>query len=237
MKRGTVREDGKVFCRISKGKEIWLTKEKYEERENKRKEYVRQCQELYKKYRKEKRKFGECDYKRNLYFIGISSSGKEIWRNKAFLEKRKRQHNLRKKEYNKRCLELPQTNLKFGDPHPENSNLFVVHKIGNKCFFGTKSKLKKVKESKRMTYAKRYFKSKKKRNEILKNKIERKKRGEIRIEDNKVFWEYNRVGKEIWLDHEIFHLKRNKEIERRKSYRNKRKLAILEQATINEERQ
>ena len=52
MKRGTTREDGKVFSRISKGKEIWLTKEQYDKREISRKQYVRNCIKSYYSRRK-----------------------------------------------------------------------------------------------------------------------------------------------------------------------------------------
>ena len=49
IKRGTVREDGKVFWVYRKGKEVWATKEQYDKRENTRKAYVRMCQQEYKK--------------------------------------------------------------------------------------------------------------------------------------------------------------------------------------------
>jgi len=103
MKRGTVREDGKIFARMAKGKELWITKEQYEKRENSRKEYTKKCLELYKKYRKEKKSIGQYDHKKNLYFIGISTSGKEVWKSKAFLEKfRKKQNKNKNKNKNKK---------------------------------------------------------------------------------------------------------------------------------------
>ena len=80
---------------------------------------------------------------------------------------------------------------------------------------------------------KRYIKAKKIRQHILKNIENRKRKGDSRQEDNKLFWEYNRTGKEIWLDPEIFHIKRNKDNNRRKLYRKKKKDAMLKQQSSN----
>jgi hypothetical protein len=78
-----------------------------------------------------------------------------------------------------------------------------------------------------MIYLKRSIKAKKIREIVLSGKIDRLKKGTTRVEDNKIFWEYNRVGKEVWLDPEIFHFKRNKCLEKRKNYRKKKKEAML----------
>ena len=241
IKRGTVREDGKIFARYRKGKELWISKEQYERREKSRKEYVKNCIESYKKRRKEIRSFGEYDEKINLYFIGISSSGKEVWRNKVFLEKRKKMQAKNKNRYIEKCFLLPQSNLKFGDQHPDNSNLFVINKVGNKCFFGDESKLKEKKESLRITCTKRYYKSKKIRHIVLKNLETKLKRGATREQDNFIFFQYDRVGKEIWLSPEIYHQKREKEIlkrkEKRKWAREKRMQSLLVQQNTSFENQ
>ena len=228
MKRGTTREDGKVFSRISKGKEIWLTKEQYDKREISRKQYVRNCIKSYYSRRKSVRKIGEFNHNKNLYFCGISTSGKEVWKNKKYLDRIVKAIKASKQRYVDRCKKAEPTNLKFGDKHPVDPNLYVIFKVGNKCFFGSKKKLEQKKESLRKTYVKRHFKAKKIRSHILHNMVNRKIKGDKREEDNKIFWEYNRVGKEIWLDPEIFHLKRNKSCEKRKNNRIKKKLAMLE---------
>jgi len=222
MKIGTIREDGKVFARMQRGVQLWLTKEQYENREIKRKIYVKKCLELYKKLKKEPRSIGDYDHRKNLYFIGISSSGKEVWRSKVFLDKFRKRQDLRRKEYVKRCYDLPVKKLKFGDQNPDNPNLFVIHKVGNKCFFGNKKKLKEKKELLRITYAKRYLKSKKKKQTIMGNITVKLKRGATREQDNYIFFQYNRIGKELWLAPEIYKLKRDKEIlKRRENRRNK----------------
>lgn len=227
MKRGTVREDGKVFTRHIDGREIWLTKEQYEKREKKRKQYVMMCLKAYYSRRKSVRKLGEYDYNRNLYFCGISSSGKEVWKQKKYYERIANAVKRSKRKYIEKCKEYPPTNLKFGDVNPSNPNEYVILKIGNKLFFGSKEKLDKKRERIRIIYLKRNIKAKKRREEILRDKIDRKRRGDSRQEDNKIFWEYNKVGKEIWLEPEIFHLKRQKCCERRSLCRKKRKLAAI----------
>ena len=234
MKRGTVREDGKVFARMLNGKELWITKQQYEKREKKRKEYVRRCIQAYYRRRKSIRRIGEYDHQRNLYFCGVTSSGKEIWANKKFYEIRKKIIIRSKKKYVERCKSnYEPNNLKIGDVNPNNPNEYVVHKIGNKVFFGSISRLKEKLEKRKIIYMKRYIKAKKIRQHILKNIENRKRKGDSRQEDNKLFWEYNRTGKEIWLDPEIFHIKRNKDNNRRKLYRKKKKDAMLKQQSSN----
>ena len=234
MKRGTIREDGKVFARILEGKEIWLTKEQYEKREKSRKEYIKRCMKSYYSRRKSVRKIGEYDHNKNLYFCGVSSSGKEVWRKKQYLDRIIKAMVNSKKRYIQKCkTNYPPTTLKFGDKNPLNPNEYVVFKVGNKVFFDSLKRLNEIKEKKRMIYVKRYFKAKKIRKNILDRIENKKRRGDSRLEDNKLFWEYNRVGKEIWLDPEIFHLKRKKSCERRSLCRKKRKLAILEQKQTN----
>ena len=222
MKRGYVREDGMVYARMLDGKPLWLTKEQYERREESRKKYVKECFAMYKRRRQYIKKIGEYDHRKNLYFVGVSSSGKEIWRSRAFYERFLEKVKRSKSRYNQRCKELPPTDLVIGSPHPTKPGIFVTNKVGNKCFFGNKAKLQKRLESIRMAYTKRHYKSKKRRALALEGII-RKKRGETRLEDNKIFFEYNRVGKEIWLDPVEFHKKRNMDCERRRQYRKLRK--------------
>lgn len=223
MRRGTVREDGKIYCRKLYGKEIWLTKEQYEKREEQRKKYVKMCQNLYKKNRKQVRKFGEYDPQKNLYFISISTSGKEVWRSKKFLEKRRENLKKRKKEYNERCKKLETNTYKLFDQHPNDPNLFVINKVGNKCFYGDIKKVEEKKERLRVIRLKRYFKRKKRKQETL-NGTERIKRGTINQENNLIFFGYDSIGKQIWLSSEIYNMKRNKELERRRKNRLLKKL-------------
>lgn len=234
MKRGTIREDGKVFARMLNGKEMWITKEQYEKREKSRKDYSKRCRKSYYSRRQAVRTLGEYDHNKNLYFCGISCSGKEVWRKKVFADRILNASRKNKKKYTERCkTNYPPTTLKFGDKNPLNPNEYVVLKVGNKIFFGSLKRLNEVKETKRVIYARRYFKAKKIRKNFLNNIENRKRRGDSRIEDNKLFWEYNRVGKEIWLCPEVFHFKRKVCCDRRNLCRKKHKLAMLEHKQIN----
>lgn len=222
MKRGYVREDGMVYARMLDGKPLWLTREQYDKREVARKKYVKECFAMYKRRRQCVRKIGEYDHRRNLYFVGVSSSGKEVWRGRAFYERFIDKVKRSKSRYNQRCKDLPPTDLVIGSPHPTKPGIFVTNKVGNKCFFGNKAKLQKRLESIRMAYTKRHYKAKKRRALALEG-IVRKRRGETRLEDSKIFFEYDRIGKEIWLDPVEFHRRRNKDCERRRQYRKLRK--------------
>ena len=69
---------------------------------------------------------------------------------------------------------------------------------------------------KKTDYINQILKSKKKKQTIMSNITVKLKRGALREQDNYIFFQYNRVGKEIWLTPEIYKLKRDKEILKRK---------------------
>ncbi len=48
------------------------------------------------------------------------------------------------------------------------------------------------------------------------------KRGATREQDNYIFFQYNRIGKELWLAPEIYKLKRDKELLKRRENRKKK---------------
>jgi chaperonin cofactor prefoldin len=225
IKRGTIREDGKVFWVYRKGKEVWATKEQYEKRENTRKAYVRMCQQEYKKLQvkklsHERNYVGKYDYSRNLYFMSISTSGKEVWGSKSQLEKYRKRLNDRRKDMTQRLKEF-QTNLKFGDPNPNNPEEFVCFFIGKKPYFGSAKKLEERKKSRAISYRKLDMFYKTKRMMVLQALNKRLRRGAINQENGLIFWEYSESGKEIWFVKEIFDERQEKEKIRRKKYRNK----------------
>lgn len=150
IKRGTVREDGKVFWVYRKGKEVWATKEQYDKRENTRKAYVRMCQQEYKKSQAkklphERNYVGKYDSSKNLYFIRISTSGKEVWGSKFQLNEYRKRLNDRRRDMTKRLNEI-QTDLKFGDPNPNNPKEFVCFFIGKNHTLDQLKNLKKEKQ-------------------------------------------------------------------------------------------
>jgi hypothetical protein len=141
--------------------------------------------------------FGKYDFSRNLYYIGVSSAGKEVWINKQryenLLERRKKYRS----NYVKKLQQEPKTNLKFGDPHPDDPNLFVIIMVGNKPFFGPKERLDIRRECLRRTGVKRDIKDRHKRKQILEQLGENRiPRGAYDLETGLVFWEYSQNGKE-----------------------------------------
>ena len=230
-KEGFIREDGKFFWRDSKLKgEIWLTEEQFKKRVATRTEYRKRCAELYKKMRDEKNVmdrpfFGKYSFAKNKYFIGMTSSGKENWVSKEKFERFKVKQENCKKRYIEKLRKLPKTNLKFGDPHPENPDLFVTLLIGNKPFFGNAEKLQEVIEKRN-----RFQKNKVIKNQIIRrdklNKLDKKhrlRRGHIDDITGNIFWEYDVKGDPKFLPPDVFHEKRNKANEKRKRNRDIKK--------------
>jgi hypothetical protein len=219
IKRGTVREDGKIYYPFNQTKGIWLTKKQYDNRCQRVKEYQKRCYNMYLQTRKRKRKFGEYCVTKNLYFIRVSSSGKEVWKSKEYyLRIREDRKNYQKKYYSKSSL-LPKTNLKFGDQNPNNPKQFVLRKTGNKIIFGTANQLKDRRQILRNIYKKRNLKYKIRRCEL----IRKYKRGDINPINQKIFWYYSNSGNEIWLTKEEFDFRLKKYIEKRAYYNQKRK--------------
>jgi len=222
MKRGTVREDGMIYFRLKKGKEEWLTKERYKEEIAKEKKYRLKCRQMYYAMRKEVFSFGQYDEKRNLYYIGISSSGKPIWRNKKFLERRIARNVISKKRYYQKCCMMPATDFKLGDPHPENPNLFVILKLGNRITWGDAKRLAEYKEKRRIWELKRDFRNKRKKAKRLEG-VEKIIKGTKRPDKNLIFWKYTDTGNEVWLEPETFAVKREHRNLKRRLARKRKK--------------
>lgn len=207
LKQGSVRSDGKVFYKNCKYKgEIWLTKEQFDRRIESAKAYKRKCAEYYYKMRdarpeSERPYLGKYDFARNRYFIKIGSSGKEVWGTAEQLQKHKAKMN----ECRKRFLERSRTGaahvFKLGDPHPSEPGKFLLYYHGDRPYFGDKAALERRIKSMQQSGTKRYYKSKKIRAERLRD-IERIRRGTLR--DGLVFWEYDRLGKERWINQETY---------------------------------
>lgn len=239
MKEGFVREDGKVFWKNCKKKgEIWLTQEQYKKWCETRSKYRQRCAEEYYKRREKQNPmdrafFGKYDFSRNLYFVGISSAGKEMWVNKERFENILQRRKKNKSNYIKRLQKAPETNFKFGDQHPNDNNLYVYLIVGNKPFFGTKDKLEKRRKSLRKTGILRDIKYKHKRKDILERLGEKRiHRGAYDLETGLVFWEYSQNGKERWLPVDHFHKLRTAGCQKRKKNRQHKKLLSNENHTI-----
>lgn len=226
-KRGTVREDGMVFARMLRGKEIWLTKESYERRENTRKKYVRACADAYKERQvkkpiEDRNYLGRYDPYTDKYFLGVTSSGKEIWGSKQRLAHIRNSQNIRRKRFAQRCLKHNDPSMSVGEPHPTIKGLFVILRIGNKLYFGDKERLEQKIASRKRSYYKRDIKYRHKRKLLLKDMAHKHKRGDIRA-DGLIFWEYRLSMKEVWLTPEDFRVKHQATCERRRINRRNRK--------------
>lgn len=234
IKRGTIREDGKFFWAYKKDKELWISKEQYERRENSRKEYVRKCRQRYNERQKakhlvERNYIGKYDSSKNLYFLRVSTAGKEVWGTKHQLEEFRKRHTIyRRKMYHKLLEHHPVTGLKIGDKNPANPNEYVVFFIGNKPYFGSKHQLKQRQQGRAISYRKRNEKYKLQREEKLRSIEKRIKRGTENSETGLVFYCYAQNGKERWVTKE--HYQKILEQERIKKRRHKQ-LAYIKSCT------
>lgn len=228
-KCGTRREDGMVFWRLHKTKgEVWITEDQYQRRCAQEKQYRQQAYADYKKRLEkipphERPYLGKYCPRRDLYYLCVSSSGKETWVTKNRLDRfRERSKRAKRKHINK-LMQIEKTGIKIGDKHPNDPNLYVVFFTGNKPYYGTKEHLDRITESRKMTYRKRYIKAKKIRTERLERDGRKYRRGDIDPVTNLIFWEYDRIAKERWLPAEVYHQKRNKELLKRKRSREAQK--------------
>lgn len=220
-KTGQIREDGKIFYSYGRFNGTWLTKEKYHHKIQKRRAYQRKCYLMYKSLHKIKRKVGEYCSKKKLYFVGISGSGKEMWKDaNHVLKLRERQKKYRINYLNK-CKKDILLNLKFKDRHPSNPNLFVLYKRGNRLFFGTAKQLEIRRQKLRESYKKRNEKYKIIRARIVVNK--KYKRGDKNPKNDTLFWYYSKRGNEIWLSPQDFMARHDKDKQKQIIY-HKRKL-------------
>lgn len=210
IKRGTIREDGKLFWSYKKNKELWISKDQYEKRENTRRQYVIKCRQRYyqrqnAKHLVERNFIGKYNFSKNLYFIKVSTSGKEVWGTKEQLDQFRKMHTkCRLRMYYRLKNQYPPTGLKVGDKNPNNPKEYVVFFLGNKPYFGNKSRLKRVKEGRAITYRKRNEKYKILRKQKLKSIEKRIKRGTINSETGLVFLYYAQNGKERWVAREFY---------------------------------
>jgi hypothetical protein len=228
-KEGYVREDGMVYWRYHKDRgHVWITKEKYQQYIKTRVNYRKiGLEEYYRRREKidpmDRSYYGKYSFQKNRYFIGLSVSGKEVWTTKEKFLKHKEQKNKNSKKFLEKLKMQAKSNLKMGDPHPENSDLVVCFFIGNKPYFGSKEKLNRVLESRKISYRKRNIKYRKIRTEKLAKMENRLKRGAVHPENGTLFWEYNCRCKEVWLSVEKFYELQNIQKERRKRSRLKKK--------------
>lgn len=239
LKEGHVREDGMVFWRYHKKRgQIWITRETFEHRKKQRVEYRKKCLELHRQLRSKKSPmdipyFGKYDFSKNRYYAGVSASGKDLWVTKDKLDRLRLQNQKSKINYIERAKALPDTGLKVGDRHPENPELYVIFKVGNKVFFGDRERLKRRIDSVKMTLRKRHIKYQKIRKDLLSKMENRLRRGHRDDSTGLVFWTYGRTAKPVWLSPEAYEAKIAAERDKKKRKRQAAKSTLLsEQASL-----
>lgn len=102
MKRGTVRSDGMVFYKYSGDKGRWMSSEDYVAKVSAKRDYQRMCYRKYRERNRTLRKFGDIHESTGLRYIGVGSSGKEIWRDEKFFLKRREALRKSKRDYLRR---------------------------------------------------------------------------------------------------------------------------------------
>lgn len=237
LKRGTVREDGKLLWRIKDGKEIWVTKEQYQKREKTRKNY---CKKRYEKWKEEfpleKRiQRGYLNPETGLYFFSYSILGKEIWLTKDKFESKKITCRKNKLKHYHKLKKLPPPSVCPGDKHPEKPDLYVVRLCANKVVWGTYEQYCKHKEARNASYRKYHERARLKKVERSKeireerlsylkdNPSLKRRRGDIDPILNLIFWGYSSYGNEVWMTPERFTSKRLDGIANRKKLRERNK--------------
>ena len=228
-KEGFIREDGLVFWRIRNKREVWLTPEKYEQYRQKRKEHWRiSVREYHRRQQQlpvdERNYVGKHDPVRNKFFYGITSSGKPIWHDpEKFAELSKVRQAYRRK-YLDKVNAGPRSNLKIGDKNPNNPEEYVTHFVGKMPRFGSFEDLQKANAERKRVYVKMRDKYRALRRLTLENLPHKRKRGEIDPATGKLFWEYNRTAKEVWLEPQVYEEEQKLKAAQRKMRRQRKKL-------------
>lgn len=237
VRRGTVREDGKVFwaykLRKNKKYEQWITREKFEQYDGVRIKRYKLLKEKYQesqdKLPPDQRNFlGRCDPETGLYFIRLQTNGKPKFGTLEELENyKKNRRRLQRECYAKIKSITPPPSVCLGDKHPTDPNLVVVEIRSHKVKYGPIEKLQKRREKiKQSSVIYRQLNGKKivdKYREIRQKKLqERKKnlnlkfrRGDIDPITKWKFWGYSALGNEIWIHPDEF-------VERRTVFNKKR---------------
>ena len=229
-KEGYIREDGMVYWRYCKRRgEIWVKPEVYQAYHTRRKNYHTMCRQDYHRRQEmlspmDRNYFGKYDFATNLYFVDVSSTGKEVWFTKQQFDKMVEMKKGYRRKYKKKMQNLPKKTLRFGDQNPDNPNEYVTHFLGNLPRFGTKEQLEKRIKSSAIASRKSKMKMKKIRNTVLSSIKVRIRRGTVDTATGLVFWVYNQVGIPKWITADDYKSRKEKESNRKKLRKQKSKV-------------
>lgn len=195
LQRGDVGSDGRVFFAYSGGREMWYDRKRFEEKLKTVKNYgVRDKEEF---DRKEHPPLWHYNLETKLYYVGRNGA-KERWVSyNEYIIIRKRRERI-DREYQNRCAKLERLPYTFGDPHPDNPNLFFAYHTHNRPCWKDRDSLEEFAKSRREVAGRCVRKCRIRKDRILLKVDNKIKRGAV-VED-KVFWDYDTYGKESWIE-------------------------------------
>jgi hypothetical protein len=254
LKRGAVREDGKIFYAYRSCKRnstaIWLSPESYKrviDRDRARsKRLLQNYKEKQNSLPPEERNYkGKFIPETGLYFAYVNTSGVPIYKNEAeynkWLERRRSTH----RRFHARCKQLPAPSCLLGDPHPTIPNLFVKRIYGHKVTYGTleeatRARLKRNESCKKHRDIHKERRKKRlqelrnaRMNFLKENPHLRRSRGDIDPVLGQIFWGYSNMGNELWYDPARFAEKKAKfSAQRQKRYYKKKSAKLAEKKNM-----
>jgi hypothetical protein len=230
IRRGTVREDGKVFWAYRKTKtrtgEIWVSRDTFLKYEASRIKYSQSKMMAYKKSQEslppdERNYLGKYNPENGLYFIRVYASGTPRYGTLEDLQNYKLKRRRQQRDcYKLNKTKIPASSVCLGDKHPNDPNLVVVEIRGHKVKYGPMQKLEKRRENIRLSGIEyRKIKGKKiveKSREIRQKKLQflrenphlKYSRGDLNPLTGWKFWGYSALGNEIWLHPDDFVVRR-----------------------------
>jgi len=218
LKRGDVGPDGRIFFAYSGGREMWYDEKRFKEKLKITKNYETRDKEIFDN--KEHPPLWHYSLDTRLYYVGRNGA-KERWVSfNEYVIIRKRRERI-DKDYKDRCSKLERVTYNFGDPHPDNPNLFFAYHTHNKPCWKDRDSLGEFAKSRREVAGRCVRKCRIRRDRILRKVDDRVKRGTI--VDNKVFWDYDTYGKESWLDIAEYERRKSGGRERTRLYRARKK--------------
>jgi hypothetical protein len=196
---------------------MWYDKERFEGKIKTTKNYEGRDKEIFDS--KKHPPLWHYNLDTRLYYVGRNGA-KERWvgYNEYIVIRRRRERI--NTDYNDRCAKLEKAPYKFGDPHPDDPNLFFAYYTHNKPCWKDCDGLEKFAKSRREVAGRCVRKCRIRRDRIL-LKVENKiKRGTII--DGKVFWDYNTYGREVWIELAEYERRKSDSRERTRRYRERK---------------
>ena len=221
LTRGMIREDGKVFFGYNGGRPVWYPKElfdkKHAEVKSYQKEYVQACIKEFNKHPHPP--LYSYSPTTQLYYVGRVGV-KERWVTFEKIQEMRKVNNRSTKNYIKRCRSLDRLGHKPGDVNPDNKELYLTRYVGNKPIWKNLNDYNDYMERKKNQEQQSQCKRRIRRLAAIKNIKNKISRGTNR--DEKLFWDYDSYGREIWLDPKEYQRRYEQSIVRQRNYRKRR---------------